>query len=190
MSLTNIWDDIDQIVDSLPIVPVPDKLSESPAFTATVTTFCPNATFNLSEQVYWNRYYRKILRAKIEREYASTSLIPGLVITGYANHVLDERIVSTLRLLRVTCKFLGIANTTERAYFPLERMSIAPFWIDLFPKFIPLFGEERLLVANSPLEILATIFYIWSGTHLKQKKMRIRVEPSEHVERILPRVCL
>lgn len=151
------------------------------------------------DRVFVNSYYRRLLRAKIERDYIGRELVPGLVITEYTNGQVDTALVTALRLLRVICKFLGIESTTTPDTFPLAKLEVRAFWSSMADKFIPLFGEARVMTVPdedseeefTPMQVimfLHVIFTIWSGTTLLPGDNTIKVVPAVYVSRLLPKL--
>lgn len=150
------------------------------------------------DRVYINSYYRRLLRAKLERDYLDRDLTPGLVVTNYNNAETDASLVKTMRVLRIVCKFLGIRSTSEAATFPPEKLSVSDFWTSVFEKFVELFGEERIeeipeeddeLYVYKVLLLLNIIFNTWSGSALivNDDKM-IEVIPATYVMRLLTKL--
>ena len=102
------------------------------------------------DRLFLNCYYRRLLRAKVERDFKGKELVPGLVVTKYENHETDAPLVATMRYLRVICRYLGIESTTEAATFPVEKLYMPKFWSSMSEKFVGLFGETRVV----PIEVV------------------------------------
>lgn len=149
------------------------------------------------DRVYINSYYRKLLRAKLESDYLSKDLVPGLVVTNYNNAETDASLIKCLRVLRVVCKFLGIKSTTDQKTIPLDKLRVAPFWISVIEHFVELFGETRIETIPEEesqtymfdvLYLLNVIFNTWSGSCLIMTKDTIEIIPATFVSRLLSKL--
>jgi len=147
------------------------------------------------DRVFLNAYYRRLLRAKLEREMNGKKLVPGQVIIEYSEHETDASLVSTLRTLSLICKYLSIESTTHESTFSIEKLDHISLWKDVSSKFVGLFGEtliniiedtimtisdEVVVVANQTVidnikrnhqrklvfKLLMIIFNTWSGSIL------------------------
>ena len=101
------------------------------------------------DRLFLNCYYRRLLRAKLERDFMGKELVAGLVVTEYENYETDAPLVATLRYLRVICRYLGIQSTTEAVTFPVETLYMPKFWSSVSEKFVGVFGETRVV----PIEV-------------------------------------
>lgn len=166
-----------------------------------------------TDRIFLNSYYRRLLRAKIERDFSDKELLPGLIVTEYTNHETDIALVNTLRIYRLICRYLGIESTTHEGSFSIEKLYMPTLWRDISNKFIQLFGEERI----TPLEIddtlsynnmeavlmfegqkkirqaqvlmlLNVVFNTWSGSTLILEGDLIKVVPATYVTRMLPKL--
>ena len=165
------------------------------------------------DRVFLNSYYRRLLRAKLERDFIGKEIVPGQVITEYTKHETDLAVVETVRLFRVVCKFLGIETTTHETKFSLEKLYMPAFWRDVSNKFLKLFGENRItpIEVDDPLQIstvqamlmhdgqkrirqsqvlmlLNISFNAWSGTTLVLKDDIVYVVPATYIKRLLPKM--
>lgn len=168
-------------------------LEKSEPLTHLITTlFHPEKIHLITglDRVYLNAYYRKVLRAKLERDYMGKELLSGVIITEYANYESDGPVAAALRGFRVICQVLGIPSTTHETSFPLEKLSLMPLWKDIFSRFFKLYGENRMKdLEETPGDVLVmlnVIFNTWSGTTLTQHNTRIKVSPSTYIVRLLP----
>ena len=156
-----------------------------------------------TDYLFINSYYRKILRAKLERD--NLDLCKGLIITNDAET--DIYIIKTLQLLKITCKFLGITSTTHRESFHMDKLISCTFWSNMSEKFISLFGEDRIevieeyisnstfgdVLANDILRtrvmvLLNVIFNIWSGSTLISEGDTITVVPATYITRMVSKL--
>lgn len=169
------------------------------------------ASISPLDRVFLNAYYRRLLRAKIERDYIGKELVSGLIVTDYTNGDVDVTLVKTLRILRIVCKFLGITSTTHEQTFDISKLYDPIFWNSVSSNFLYLFGENRITVVDEddPLDInsmealmmiecqkktrqsqvlllLNVIFNTWSGTMLVAVGDSIKVIPATYISRMLP----
>lgn len=183
----------DAIVTDAKVTEVVGKLfraSEVPSITAL-------------DRVFVNAYYRRLLRAGLERYYLGKELTKGLIITNYANSEVDMAIMMALRLLRIMCKLLGIDSTTSACEFPVTKLRMFDFWADMVDKFVGIFGETRISPFTSPdseqeetlllaevhiLCFLNTVFSTWSGSILTLTGEVVKVIPATYVTRLLPKL--
>ena len=148
------------------------------------------------DKVFLNSYYRRLLRAKLEQSMKGKELTPGLIVTHYGNHDADLAIMTTLRLLRVMCRHLGIESTTERKCFSIDKLDMPAFWTSMAEKFLPLFGEERVeplteLEQGDMLSVamfINSIFRTWSGTEIELNRGMVEVIPATYITRMLPKM--
>lgn len=158
---------------------------------------------SLTDYVFINAYYRRILRARLERDYKGKELPKGLIITNHANSEVDAAIVTTLRLLRILCGFLGIESTTTASSFPRTKLRSIGFWLDISGHFISVFGETRVspltfseyftdsefpLIEADIIIFLDMIFSIWSGSILTLSEEMVTIVPATYVVRLLPQL--
>jgi len=135
------------------------------------------------DRLFLNSYYRRLLRAKIERDYIGKELVPGLIVTTYTDYETDRALVETLRYLRIICNYLGLSSTTVSSSFPFEKLYHPNFWNSLSGKFVSVFGEERITPIDVPIDenvsekekleyqlrvlmFLNIVFNTWSGSTL------------------------
>jgi hypothetical protein len=165
------------------------------------------------DRLFLNSYYRRLLRAKLERDYIGKELVTGLVITEYTNSETDENLVKTMILFRIICKFLGITSTTHAETFPIEKLYNPAFWSSISNKFIKLFGENRvpIIEIDDPLPsnnleaiimhekqkqirqaqvlmMLNIIFNAWSGSTLVADNDKIKIIPATYISRMLSKL--
>jgi hypothetical protein len=162
-----------------------------------------------------NAYYRRIIRARLEYDYQGQQLLPGLVITGYANLEIDATLVGLLQIIRLICKFVGIESTFTSGTFPLHKLYEPALWASITRKLITLLGETRIqpLVDGRDLPLpevsledqavyegmkkirqaeilgtLKTLFDLWSGSQLElsSDQTYIRVVPPLYIQRMMP----
>ena len=105
------------------------------------------------DRVFLNSYYRRLLRAKMEQDLIGKELPLGLIVTQYTNHETDVALVTTLRYLRIICRYLGIQSTIDTASFPVEKLYMPSFWPSISEKFVGLFGETRITPIESDDEL-------------------------------------
>ncbi|CAH6418452.1 Hypothetical protein HVR_LOCUS159 [uncultured virus] len=166
-----------------------------------------------TDRLFLNSYYRRLLRAKLERDFIGKEIIKGMVITEYTEHDADLAIAEVLRLLRFICKYLGIESTTSPGSFSLEKLYQPEIWANLTEKFVPLFGEEKIGIIeidDSPLlnslqavimfegqkkirqsqvlMFLNIIFNTWSGSTLVLKDDTVTVVPATYINRLMPKL--
>ena len=178
------------------------------AVTQLITELCQESLISKLtplDRVYFNAYYRKVLRAYLEEKYAD-ELPSNLVITGFQNVVIDRTIITTLRLLKILCRYLGIPSIAKGGTFDVEKLYNPAFWSSLSEKFIPIFGENRIeILSDHKLEgisatmstgpkrfiqaqtllFLTEVFNRWCGTILRLKEETVHVFPSIFVDNIL-----
>lgn len=165
------------------------------------------------DRVFVNSYYRRLLRAKLERDYIGKELVAGLIVTEYTNAETDAALVTTLSVLRVICNYLGITSTTHEATFDLEKLYMPSFWASVSSKLITLFGESRIddIEVDDPLALdtveavmmhegqknirqaqvlmmLNVAFNTWSGSTLVADGNTIKVTPATYITRMLPKL--
>lgn len=165
------------------------------------------------DRIYLNAYYRRLLRAKMERDHHGKLLVSGHVVTEYTNSVTDASLVSALNLIKITCKFLGITSTTHSESFHEDKLYMPCFWCNISSKFMALFGENRITVIDEddPLQtnnleaimmlegqkkirkaqvlmLLNVVFNAWSGSTLVADGNIIKVLPATYVTRLLPKL--
>jgi hypothetical protein len=174
--------------------------------------FCKAGVETELDLVYFNMYYRRLLRAGLERSFIGRTIEDNLILTEYNNHDVDRAIISTMRLLRIICAFLGIASTTDSAVFHLDKLNSPAFWGSMSEKFIPLLGEKRISILDGALPkdptlqdwamargyvkiaqsqvlmFLQVVFMTWSGTALVLEGDNIRVTPNISILRLLPQL--
>lgn len=165
------------------------------------------------DRVFLNAYYRRLLRAKLERDFIGKELVLGQVITDYTSHQIDLAVVETLRLLRLVCKYLGVQSTTHEATFPIEKLYMPTLWRDVSNKFLKLFGENRVTLIEvdddlpqssmeavfmfegqkrirqtQVLMLLNITFNAWSGSTLIMDGDMVKIVPAQYVVRMLPKL--
>jgi hypothetical protein len=96
------------------------------------------------DRLYINMYYRRILRAKMELDFIGKDISENLLVipvdhSSKEDLMRNKCIIATLRLLRLTCAFLGIPSTTHSASFPLSKLYMPLFWNKISEKFLPIF---------------------------------------------------
>lgn len=163
------------------------------------------------DRIYLNAYYRRLLRAKIERDQEGKLLVSGYVITEYTNSVTDASLVAALNLIRIICKFLGIKSTTHSDTFPQDKLYMPAFWHSVSSKLVSVFGESRVEVIDEDdplptknmeaimmfegqkklrqsqvLMLLNLVFNSWSGSTLVAQGDEIKILPATYVTRLLP----
>lgn len=165
------------------------------------------------DMIFLNSYFRKLLRAKLERDLMNEQFPKGLVISQYKNDEIDKAIISTLQLMKLICKFLGIESTTHESIFSLQKLYMPSLWRDISNKFVALFGEDRItpiVVRPDPepdnldaiamqeglkkidqskvLLFLKIIFNTWSGSDLILDGDNIKIIPARFITRMLPKL--
>lgn len=164
------------------------------------------------DKIFINVYYRRLLRAKLERDYIAQELPKGLIVTQQID--IDSAIVETMQVLRIICKYLGVTSTTHNEKFSLEKLYMPSFWTSISNKLFKLFGENRIeilpeeeplkldsvaavMMANGKKKILQSkvlmmlniVFNAWSGSILvSTKDDRIQIVPATYVTRLLPKL--
>lgn len=166
-----------------------------------------------TDKLFINSYLRKLLRAKLELDFADKELVIGQIITGYSNELTDISIMKTLKLLRLICKFLGIKSTFESGTFSKDKLYMPSFWNSISCKFFELFGESKINVidVDDPIELttidavtlsakqreiretqvlmlLNNIFNIWCGSTLMIEHDMVKVVPALFVTRLLTKL--
>lgn len=152
------------------------------------------------DRIYLNAYYRRLLRAKIERDNHGKLLVSGHVVTEYTNSETDASLVLALNLIKITCKFLGITSTTHAESFSEDKLYNPSFWCSLSSKFVTVFGESRITVIDEDdplptnnveammmlegqkrirkaqvLMLLNVVFNAWSGSTLVADGDKIKI---------------
>lgn len=177
--------------------------------------FKPNEVGSIQplDLVFLNCYYRRLLRAKLERDFIGKEIRKGLIITGYANYEVDGAIAETLMLLRVICRYLKITTTSATESFPIEKLYMPALWKDISNKLVKLFGEERIIpieeddplpnkglqaeilhgkqkkIRQSQVLVLLNItFNMWSGSTLVAEGDYVKVIPATYIMRLLPKL--
>ena len=165
------------------------------------------------DRVFLNSYYRRLLRAKLERDYIGKELVSGAVITKYENHETDAILAKIMLLLRVICNFLGIVSTTHHGTFPKSKLYMTILWASVSEKCVSLFGEDRIQIVESDdslpannveavfmqqgqeqiratqtLMMLNIIFNSWSGSTLVINDDIVCVIPATYISRMLPKL--
>lgn len=164
------------------------------------------------DRVYLNAYYRRLLRAKMERDHQGNLLVSGHVVTEYTNSETDASLVMALNLIRITCKFLDITSTTHSESFHDDKLYNPVFWCNISSKFVTVFGESRITVIDDDffpthnfeavmvlrrqktirkaqvLMLLNVVFNAWSGSTLVPDGNIIKVLPATYVTRLLPKL--
>jgi hypothetical protein len=166
------------------------------------------------DRVFLNAYYRRLLRAKLERDYIGKELVAGSIIINYTNLEIDAALVKTLRVFRLICKFLGITSTTHECVFPINKLYNPTFWYSVSCNLVSLFGEHRITIVEEDDEIdvrsveavimtemqkkhrqdqvllmLNIAFNAWSGTTLMPvDNNNVKVLPATYVSRMLPKL--
>ena len=165
------------------------------------------------DKIYLNAYYRRLLRAKIERDQQGNLLVPGYVITEYTNSVTDAALVAALNLIRIICKFLGVTSTTHAETFNKNKLYMPAFWYSVSSKLVAVFGESRITVIDEDdplptnnleaimmlegqkklrqsqvLMLLNLVFNSWSGSTVVAQEEQIKILPATYVTRLLPKL--
>lgn len=192
------------------------KLQRSPVLNNLIKAlFEPEAEAQIqpTDLLFLNAYYRRILRARLERDYEGRELLPGLVITGYHNFEMDASMVGLLQLLRLICKYLGLKSTFHTGTFPLEKLYEPSLWASITRKLIQLLGETRIqpLASDLPLPrvtledqamydglkkvrqaevlgVLKTLFNLWSGAQLELSSdhTQVHLKSPLYIQRLMP----
>jgi len=161
-----------------------------------VDMFKKDELMNISsvDKIFINVFYRKILRSKLELDFKNRELIKGLIITKHDNWIVDYQIVSTLRILRIICNYLGIESTIDEGSFSISKLEVNIFWVDISNNVINLFGENTLFLIDETstkdevLFLLNIIFDKWSGTILTVDQNMIIVKPALYVKRLVSKL--
>jgi len=158
------------------------------------------------DRIYFNAYYRKVLRAQLELKYQQKEFASNIIITNVMNVQIDKLILTTLRLLKIMCAFLAIPSIAQGGTFTTDKLYNPAFWSSLSAKFVPIFGENRIEILSDhqlqgmsekltsgpkrfiqaqTLMFLTEVFNRWCGTTLRLKEEIVYVYPSEFVTNIL-----
>lgn len=164
------------------------------------------------DRVFLNSFYRRLIRARIERDYLERDLPKGLVIVSYSEGQSDSALVETLRLLRLVCKYLGIRSTTHPDSFDKSKLDDRhlKYWVNIAGRFIALMGEntipplseenpyfgsspmktqEEIAAASSTVYVCLTIIFTkWSGSVLRTHQDTVYVEPAIPVVRLMDKM--
>lgn len=171
------------------------------------------ASITALDRIFLNSYCRRLLRAKLEKDFNGKELVKGQVVTEYTNGETDAAIVETMQLLRVICRYLGIGSTIEPGSFTQDKLYMPSFWFSISSKFVNLFGETRIQVIEKDEEfpltsaeamslssgqqqiresqvfmLLNIVFNTWSGSTLVIEKDIVKVVPATYVNRMLPKL--
>jgi hypothetical protein len=162
------------------------------------------------DRVFLNTYYRRLLRARLERDYIGKELVLGLVITNYNNSETDLALSKSMIILRIICKFLGITSTTHAENFSSNKLYNPIFWESISRYLFQLFGETRIGIIelddplpNTSIEalimherqkeirqdqvlmMLNIVFNSWSGSTLVMNGVNIDIIPATYISRMI-----
>lgn len=175
--METIWDDINLCKRSIRDDPDLSKIIDS-LFN---TNFIPTDI----QSTFISRYYRKLLRAKLELDLHQKAIPKGIIITNFQNTVVDNSISRTLRNIRVICKYLGIENSISDTELDLSKFVDVYFWSLMAANFIELYGEhyvktftlsyDHLSSLENIVKCLHTIFFIWSGSTVSYDKSHNKI---------------
>lgn len=171
-----------------------------------------NSELTSLDKVFVNMYYRRLLRARLEQDYCVKEISTNASIVGLKD--IDKLLISALRLLRVVCKYLGIASTTTGSSFHKSKLDNTAFWASVSEKLLQLFGENRIRLIEEPEEdilgingknrleqireednirseifvLLNVVFNGWSGSILTVKDDIITLVPATYVTRMITKL--
>jgi hypothetical protein len=152
--------------------------------------------------LFLNVWYRKLLRAKLESYYKEKEILDTDIFTN-KDDITNAHIITTLRLIKIICRFLNIPSTYEPTSFSADKIDNLMFWQSISEKFVDIFGENRInLIADgisnitqtgvksTPTEVLlvlSNILYYWSGSVLlvSNDRTSLNIIPATFVTRLI-----
>ena len=159
------------------------------------------------DRVFVNAYYRRLMRAHLEKDYLTKDLPIGKSISGVKE--IDKCLIDALRLFRIICKFLNIPSTITSASFPKSKLTNISFWSSISEKLMMLFGETRIrlieMIEDQYLEqglsssesqseeiqifvLLNIAFNGWSGSILSITGDNVEVIPATYITRMITKL--